>query len=321
MTTISQRYVHAATRTLPEDQRLDVADELRASIADRTESLLADQPGLAPDKAEYIAVEELGDPDRLAAGYAGRQLYLIGPELYPAYVRVLRAIVVTVIPVVAIVLSVLAAIETDGRTVGAVIGGVIWTLFATTVQIIFWVTLTFWLVERGSAPAEMQRNLAVEWTPDSLPDVPASARQNRAETAMKLVWLAFLGVVIVGQQFRSAFTVDGDPVPVLDPDLWSFWLPLVLVFLVAEMVLEVIRFRAGPMTRGFAVWNILLGALFAAPLVFLAATDRLFNPVFVSHLAEDWPGFDVHSANMVVIVAALVIWAWDSVDSWRRIEH
>ena len=35
---LTDRYVHAVTRTLPEDQRADVADELRASIADRVES-------------------------------------------------------------------------------------------------------------------------------------------------------------------------------------------------------------------------------------------------------------------------------------------
>lgn len=321
MTTLTQKYVHAATRTLPEDQRADVADELRASIADRAESLLAEQPDLAPEKAEYTAVAELGDPDLLAAAYTGRPKHLIGPELYPAYIRVLRSVLFTVIPILAIVLSVLAAIEADDDSVGAVIGGVIWTLFTATVQIFFWVTLTFWFVERGLAPGQMQCSLAAEWTPDRLPDVPAVAPQKHTETAVNLVWLTFLGAVIVGQQFRSAFTVDGEPVPVLDPDLWSFWLPLVLVFLAAEMILEVIRFRTGTWTRTFAAWNVLLGALFAAPLVFLAATDRLFNPVFVRHLSDEWSSFDVHSANMVVIVTALVIWAWDSVDGWRRIER
>ena len=312
-TTLAERYVHAATRRLPEDQRVDVGDELRGSIADRVESLQDERPDLSSEQAEYAALEELGDPDRLAAGYAGKRLQLIGPELFPAYVRVLRGVLLSVVPVVAIVIAVIEAIE--GASIGAVIGSTVWMAFTIAVHIAFWVTLVFALVERGSAPGKMEESLAVEWTPDQLPDLPRGPRGSLGELVASLVWLAFIGAAIVWQQFRSPV---GDQLPLLDPDLWSFWLPLILVLLVVEMGFEVVKYRLGSWSPPLAWVNVALGAVFTAPIVYLAATDKLLNPTAVAEIQDGWSGFDPGTANTVVIVAALIIWAWDSVDGWRK---
>lgn len=313
--TLTDRYVHAATRHLPEDQRADVGDELRGSIADRVDSLRASS-GLTGEQAEYAAIEELGDPDRLAAGYSGKRLQLIGPELYPSYIRVLKAVLVTVVPIVAVVIAVVEAIE--GGSAGSIIGQSIWTAINVALQIAFWITLTFVVVERGSSPDKMEESLGVEWTPDKLPDVPHGSRGSLGEMVMSLVWLAIVGVAIVWQQFRSPIESDGDHLPLLDPDLWSFWLPLILVLLVAEMAFEVVKYRAGSWSRGLATANVVLGAIFAAPIVYLAATDKLLNPAAVSEIQEGWSGFDPDITNTVVIITAVLIWLWDSIDGWRK---
>ena len=41
---LTERYVYAVTRRLPEDQRVDVGEELRGTIADRIDTLAADRP-------------------------------------------------------------------------------------------------------------------------------------------------------------------------------------------------------------------------------------------------------------------------------------
>ncbi len=311
--TLAERYVHAATRRLPEDQRTDVGDELRGSIADRVESMRDERPELSVEQAEYAALEELGDPDRLAAGYTGKRLQLIGPELYPAYVRVLKAVLLSVVPVVVIVLAIVEAI--DGQSVADILGGAIGMVFTLAVQIAFWTTLAFALVERGSAAGTMQEQLGVEWTPKRLPQIPSGSIRSVGELVSSLVWLGLIGAAIVWQQFRSPI---GDQLPMLDPDLWSFWLPLILALLVVEMAFEVVKYRAGSWSRGLATANVVLGALFAAPIVYLAATDNLLNPAAVAEIQDGWPGFDPATANTVVIVAALLIWAWDSIDGWRK---
>lgn len=57
-------------------------------------------------------------------------------------------------------------------------------------------------------------------------------------------------VFLTWQHYRSAFEdAGGDPVPMLDPDLWSLWLPVFVgVVLVCLVVLVVL---------GVAVWDVL----------------------------------------------------------------
>ena len=91
-TTLTDRYVETILRNLPPHQRTDVEQELRASIADAVDDRLA--AGTDPAEAETAVIAELGDPERLAAGYADRPLYLIGPALFLDYRRVLTALLV-----------------------------------------------------------------------------------------------------------------------------------------------------------------------------------------------------------------------------------
>jgi hypothetical protein len=277
---LAERYVHAVTRRLPEEQRADVADELRGSIGDRVESLLAGRPELDEAAAERVALEELGDPALLADGYRGTRHQLIGPEVYPAYVCVLRAVLVTVVPVVAVVIAVVQALT--GSSFGAVIGETVWTTLSTAVHIAFWVTVAFALVERGSASQDVRDTLGIVW-----------------------------------QQVRPPITASGERVPALDPDLWSFWLPLVLVLLVVELAFEVVKFRLGWSVR-LATANTVLAAVFAAPLVYLAASDRLLNPAAVAAIQDEWAAFDPSVAHTVVLVSAVVIAVWDTIDGWVK---
>ena len=69
MTELTDRYVSATLRSIPEGQRADIEAELRASIDDAIEARLAE--GVLPDDAEQGALVEVGDPDRLASGTRG----------------------------------------------------------------------------------------------------------------------------------------------------------------------------------------------------------------------------------------------------------
>ena len=119
---LTERYVYAVTRRLPEDQRTEVGEELRGTIADRIDALAADRPDADRTANERLALDELGDPDRLAAGYTGHRLHLIGPELYPAWKRLLQLVLAVAVPSVALVVAVIDAFS--GEPFGEVLGGV-----------------------------------------------------------------------------------------------------------------------------------------------------------------------------------------------------
>ncbi len=101
MTNLTERYLAAALHGIPQAQRPDVERELRSSIADAVEDRV--RGGEDQADAEKAVLEELGDPARLAAGIAGRPLYLIGPDLFVEYRRLLVLLLTIVLPIVGLV--------------------------------------------------------------------------------------------------------------------------------------------------------------------------------------------------------------------------
>ena len=81
---LTDRYVAATVRGLDEAQRPEVERELRATIEDMVDARLEAGAPTRAD-AERAVLVELGDPVRLAAGYSGRPLHLIGPGVYPEW--------------------------------------------------------------------------------------------------------------------------------------------------------------------------------------------------------------------------------------------
>lgn len=315
---LTERYVHAATRRLPDNQREDVALELRASIEDRVEARLAADPTLTPEAAEREALVELGDPDRLAAGYTGALQHLVGPELYPTYVRTLRQVLVAVVPMVTAIVTV---VDAFGDTPpGALVGHAVWFAITLGIQVCFWTTVGFAVAERAGDPKRVTESLGLpEWTPDRLPQPPTRPRAALGEAITNIVWLGILAGLLVTQHVVP-FVRDGDErIPVLDPSLWSFWLPLVLVALALEALFEVVKYRAGgTWTPRFAALNTVTGAVFAAPLAWLAYDQRLLNPDLVDLAQRGWAHFDPGVVHTIVLVSAVVVWLWDTVDGWTK---
>ena len=80
-TTLTDRYVAAVMRQVPDRQRADIERELRAAIGDDTDART--ERGATAQDAEYAALRELGDPARLAARYAHRAGRAHRPRLLP----------------------------------------------------------------------------------------------------------------------------------------------------------------------------------------------------------------------------------------------
>ncbi len=101
---LTDRYVTATVRDLDEDQRAEVERELRTTIEDMIDGRLEAGAPSRPE-AERAVLTELGDPVRLAAGYTGRPLFLIGPRVYPQWRRVMTVLLTTLVPLVTAVTS------------------------------------------------------------------------------------------------------------------------------------------------------------------------------------------------------------------------
>jgi len=84
-------YVAEVGRRLPRQQRADIEAELRSALEDSVDDMAREQ-GQAPDDA--LAAEVLrryGSPEKTAASYLPPR-YLIGPELFTQYVKVVGVV-------------------------------------------------------------------------------------------------------------------------------------------------------------------------------------------------------------------------------------
>jgi len=269
MTSLIDRYVFTALRRVPEQQRSDIDRELRASIADAVDARVGD--GVAPDDAVEAALLELGDPDRLADSYAGRLPYLIGPELFPVWRRILKMLYTLVLPIV-IVLAVTIQLFDDPDP-GKAIGAGISALITTAVHMGFWTTLVFAVLDRTDARTELRR----VWKPADLPRYEPSM-VGLGQLATGLVGPVLLMVALVLQQFT--FTSR----PILDPANWSFWWPFFLAVLVLECGYQVWLHRRGTWTHTVTLVNAALGLLATVPLVWLLTSHHFYNPKFIAGL-------------------------------------
>ncbi|MFG1675846.1 permease prefix domain 1-containing protein [Micromonospora sp. NPDC049282] len=305
MSSLTDRYVAATLRTVPAPRRPELAEELRASIADMIEDRTAG--GQDHASAEREVLTEMGRPEQLAARYSDRTLQLIGPRYYLIWWQALRMLLTYVPALAGVIAGVLKA--TVGDEPGGAIGAAIVAAMQAAVQITFWVTLCFAVLERAQAPLGLP-----EWTVDQLPEETGDRQISRCDSVASAVLLLGTVGALVGQHFQHWISGDGSRLPVLDPALWSFWLPALIVVLVATVGLEVAKYRAGRWTWPLVAANALLNLAFTAPVVWLLLTDRLLNPELIDRFAWLRDGGADDVARVTVVVTVLIA-VWDVVDS------
>ena len=252
MTNLTERYLAAALHGIPQAQRPDVERELRSSIADAVEDRV--RGGEDKADAEKAVLEELGDPARLAAGIAGRPLYLIGPDLFVEYRRLLVLLLSIVLPIVGLVQVGLHVADGEDL-IGAVLVGVgaAWTV---GLHIFFWVTLTFAAVERFDAARDAREEItrqAGRWTVDRLPEVPSS-RMSAVEAVGDILMIVLsIGGLIFLNQVAWFTDAAGELIPLFNPDLWNGWMPALIAVLLSIAALTGVVFLIGRWTMPLAI--------------------------------------------------------------------
>ena len=306
--TLTDRYLHEVVRRIPANQRDDVADELRATITDTVEARDAE----GTESAERDVLIEMGDPTRLAARYADRPLALIGAELYPQYVRLLKVLLLTVLPIVTAVSVAVSLFEDD--SIGAAIGDGIGTVLNVGGQMIAWLTVIFALIERATyRDGSARPSTGVEWSPDDLPEDRQPTEWSTSACAAA-VWNVLLIGLIVWQRTAEPYRADGDRLQVLNPDLWSSWIWPILAGLAGVAALELIRIAAGG-------WNFALATLFAVAeavvsvsLAVVLFRHEFFNPEFLAKVVDG--GWQVPDA--VYTIAALSVLVISAIEVGQR---
>lgn len=313
--TLTDRYVEAVVRALPPRQRDDVARELRASIADQVDGRV--EAGEPDDAAERAVLTGLGDPDELAAGYADRPLWLVGPRFYLAWRRLVTLLPWIVLPFVAFAVALGQTLSDAG--LGATVGSTVGATITVGVHLVFWTTLVFAVLERTTTPAEAGIQ---PWDLDRLPEA-GSGRPLFGEMVVTIVFMVLsAGLVVwdhlVGLAWVKGAGHAGEWMPVLDPALWPWWIGALFVAMAATAALSVAVWARGRWSYPLATVNAVLNVVVAGVTVWLLAEDRLFNPELVTALtalgAEDLD--DVVPTVFAFGVAGVAVWS--VVDAYRK---
>jgi hypothetical protein len=309
MNTLTDRYVWAVTRGVPLQRRDDVGVTVRSEL----DALIADRiaAGADPAAAEADAVRALGDPDRRASEISGRPAYLIGPAYFFDYRRIMLIVLAAVAP------SVFGAL----LLVQAIAGVGLWTALwsATTVaitvvvQVAFWITVAFAVMERT---ARGRRRSPDPWDVSDLPEVPTSTVGIGETIFALLAYLLFIGLVVWQQNIWVVETAGTERIPMLDPALWSFWVPWFLVLAVLEMAFALVLYATGRWTWTLAWVNVALNLAFAIPAVILVVSGQLLSEPFQEVFAEFMPLLDMFFRVLPFVIVGVAI--LDAVQGFRK---
>ncbi|MER7798222.1 permease prefix domain 1-containing protein [Microbacterium sp. NPDC096154] len=309
----TSRYVEAATRSLPADQRHDYAEELTASIRDQIDDRVA--AGESPADAEKAVLTAMGDPAVLAAGYADRPLHLIGPRYFSDWKRLLVLLLWIVVPIGAFAGVLGAGLRGDAP--GGWVGAGIASALTAGVHVFFWVTLAFALVERFGAPKGKELGV---WSVDMLP-LTAHRRAQFGEVAMAFVAAVVMAAALAWDRwiaFIPHSQTGGEPLPVLHPDLWPWGFAIAVGTALVTAVLTLLAHLAGRWATWMGLANAILSLAVTAAALVLLANGLLLNAAFVTHAFGDAAPQTVDVLGVILGAGIAVLGAWSAWDSYRR---
>ncbi|MGB4779240.1 permease prefix domain 1-containing protein [Microbacterium sp.] len=308
--TLTDRYVHAVIRTVPEQQREDVSAELRAAIADQVDARL--DTGEPREDAERAVLNGLGDPDKLAAGYADRPLHLIGPRYFLEWWRLLKLLLWIVVPLATFGIALGQTLA--GAPIGAIIGSTIGGGLSVAVHLAFWTTLVFALVERSDT-----RTPLVPWTIDRLPAETPYTGARFIDLICSVIFLAVAAVALVWDQLVGLVYLEGQWMPFLSPALWPWWATGLLIAMGLEAVLQLVVFLRGRWTFALAACNTVLNVVVAVPAIWLLSQGQLLNSAFWFTVIPGDDAASVYGILSVIVgfgIAGVAV--WDTIDAFLK---
>ncbi len=282
------RYVYAVTRELPENQRLDIDKELRSLIEDMLdERCSGSDPAVTDIEAVLL---ELGNPRELADKYRGYPHYLIGPELFPTYLTVLK-VVAMAIGIAFVVLLFLGLIQQPMNAAESIIS-TLTSFFGAVFQGLAWVTFVFALVEFNANKAHRNELKEVNaWSLKDLPEVPdRKSRIPRGETITGIIFTVLFASVFLfspglwGVWVKSSAAEGMTIIPFFNLDVIQGYMPYIIGLFMLGLIIELLKLISGKWTRQLLAADILNSLLQLGGWLYIFRDTRIWNIDFYSEL-------------------------------------
>lgn len=296
-------------------------DEVAVAVREEIRAKLPDQP---TDTEVRHVLEQMGHPAIVAARYKEGQ-YLIGPKFFPIYINVVKLVIPIVMAVVFFGL-IMASIPTFSGPVIPTIGVFLTNLFDTLwnvgIQLIFWITLVFFLIERY-APDDVTAP-DMKWDASKLRNREKGGQISKWDAGVGLFFTAlWFGVYLNAERFLGIYESTGEGFSMITPIFnQSFLFEVIWLFLVVillQVVLGFWKWIKGRWTYTLATFNLFYNVVSASFIVWMASSSRLFDLRFINWIELNIPR-DVQFGWVFGLVVAVTILAavFDSIDGFRK---
>ena len=326
MMKLVELYIQEVMRRLPEKNREDIALELKSSIED-----MLPEDYTEDDVREVLV--SLGDPAVLASNYQDRPMHLIGPRYYDLYISLLKIILPISAAITFIVLAASSILDYSGgsnpvEVVLSIAGNGIVEVIGTGMQVFFWLTITFVVIER-TVTTDSQVPLTIkgkEWTPDDLKDIPyipKEKRISRLEIFGGLIWTVIWSTCYFKAASVLGLYEKGDNgrvfTSIFDQDVLIRYWPLVVFLIVLELLLLLRKWKDGVWTRKLAVMNAVFQLIPVAAFMFMFRNMDVLNPEFMDRIQTiSNESFNFQWLYLTISVALLVSAVINSYEGFKK---
>jgi hypothetical protein len=301
-----ERYLHAVRWALPVAKADDIVAELRDVLIMRQEDreealgrpLTADETG--------ALIKEFGHPLVVAARYRPQQ-WLIGPDVFPFYVFVMKIVVLVIVGIdIAIGVSRALFTEQPPLQILAQTTGSISMSLLINVGVL---TVVFAVMERAGFPADHIR----KWMPSQLPAV-TDKRKSAWEAALELgggvVFLLWWTGLIHLPYWSNEGGFRIEPAPVFAQLFWP-----ILALVAVRLVQNVIEWLRPHWKSVRATLGALTTVAGLALLVLIYRAGHWATIVSTGMPADKAAelGTSLNLALKIAIVATGAVWAWQGV--------
>lgn len=319
-------YIQEVTRRLPEKNRADIALELQSTIEDML-------PEDYTEQDVKTVLLKLGDPVTLASGYRDRPMHLIGPRYYDVYINLLKMI----LPIAAVISLIALVGDNPFRDTGntvmeailKIIGKGISGIISTGIQVFFWLTLSFAILERldtSKDQSPVTKDLK-PWTPENLKDIPNISKKKAVP--MIEVFASLLGLSVFAALYFNAANLLGVyekrngslifVTPSFNQDvLNSYWL-LVSCVIIIGVLLAIYKLFLGRWTLKLAFFHAIYQLLYTLAFIIIISNPDLLNPEFLAYQRtlfsiDEWKS----SIYWGLILISIIFAAYDTYQGFRK---
>jgi hypothetical protein len=278
-----ERYVQDVSRRLPRRLRSDVEKELRSSLYDTLDAKNGGD-GVESEAGDDRVVEVLqafGPPAQLAASYRSGPDFLVGPELYPAFLKTMRIVVLIVVGLATA--SVVAGSLGEPNPIFEIAKGLAFSdLLGNVIHAMGWVVLVFWIIQlstSGSRKAAGASDLglplsnesaSIEWDPHSLPKHDDPDRIGRSGVKVEIgIMIALVVLFAIFPRAIGASVSTNDErhwVALMGPAFFA-GRGLLCVGLACTVVLNALLLRNNRWTIPARVFELAVSGVFIAALL------------------------------------------------------